>query len=452
MILSTLLLWLTIVLVVGAAARTRDHASGLALGCVCSVFWVALLRATGSVRAWDDPWTIGATVMGVVAMALVGAVSGRASVAKAANASGLREVNASSLTARAAEDRRFLSSIARAMGRYDDWLENVSCSKDPWADFGEYLRGVLFDTVGATHVQPFRVVCDGAQLEPLHRTDAMDVTTRTVCEDGVMGRVLATGASYVRGVSDEADQRQEWVGGGKKVPAWCFAVVCKANKFGVVSVGKTDLCLAAHPEATLVVERLIGQVWSSFIVKLDERSARVTDATSMLATRDAFMRDAHIALRESYAQEEPVAIAVLATQGLRRLTDAGRWEVADDVLHTIGTVIRRKVRLDDCVGRIDESRVVWLLRRVDVDLAGLVVGQLVSHVNDAISSCQAVAGTVRVDCGVATTDSSDLPLRAFLVRALEAARRARVEQKSIVLLESCDNSPDGFERSVSGAS
>lgn len=451
MSLSLLLLWFPIMLAVAAAGRLLGRSRGLTLGFLCALFWIALVQATAGAAVWGDFRAVGAVLAGAAAVTLVGGWSGQVSHAGSGASGGAYETVSSHSPRRDSLERSFLSSIGKALGRFDGWLENTSCSRDPWADFGEYLRTALFETLGARHVHPFRLVSDGAQLEPLHGAGVMGTKTRVASGEGLMGRVLATGVSYVAGVDAPENSYAELVEPGLNPPGWCFAVTRGKERLGVITVGRIDVSPAANPEAAYALERLVGQVWSVFVDKLNARSANITDSTSMLATRDAFMRDANIALRESYALGEPVAIAVLATQGLRRLTDAGRWEIADDVLHTIGGVMRRRVRLDDCLGRIDEARVVWLLRRVDGNLAKLVVGQLVSHVGEAVQSCHAAAEEVRVDCGVACSASDEVPLRALLVRALEATRRARSENRVVFFGDGDGSETIRREQEVGGA-
>ncbi len=441
MSLSMLLLWFPIVLAVGVAGRLLGRGRGLAFGFLCSLFWVSLVFAIAGVGVSSDPWSVAAIVAGVATLTLVGGWSHRGVHGDLA----IRSVSeAAKLTSGESVERRFLSSIEKALGRFDEWTDETLPSNDPWADFGEYLRSVLSDALGATHVHPYRVVGDGAELEPLHGAGLLGTKSRVTVGDDLIGRVLATDVSFVAGV----DQCEDEIA-GTSAPAWCFAVTRGRERLGVISVGTLDVSPAAHPEAARAMERLVGEVWSVFVDKLEARSASVTDSASTLGTRDAFMRDANIAIRESYSLGEPVAIAVLAVQGLRSLTDAGRWEVADDVLHTIGGVMRQKVRLDDCVGRIDESRVVWFLRRVDMALAKLVVGQLVSHVDEAIRSCPAAAGSVRIDCGVSCSGPEDVALRALLVQALDATSRARVENR-LVFFEGDSGQPATYVQGEAG--
>ncbi len=429
MSLSMLLLWFPIVLAVGVAGRVLGWGRGFAFGFLCACFWVALVFAIAGIEVFSDYWSVVAVIAGVAALTLVGGWSGQGGHLLPGESLGRLSVDLAKPGGGVSVEQGFLSSMGKALGRFDDWSEATMRSRDPWADFGEYLRSVLSNTMGATYVHPFRVVGDGTHLEPLHGAGPLGTKTRIPVGEGLIGRVLASDVSYVAGV--EGCVGHTVSSAGSAAPAWCFAVTRGRERLGVISVDSLDVSPSEHPESALALERLVGMIWSVFVDQLESRSASVTDATSKLATRDAFMRDANIALRESYALGEPVAIAVLATQGLRGLTDAGRWEVADDMLHTIGGVMRQKVRLDDCLGRIDESRVVWLLRRVDVDLAKLVVGQLLSHVNEAIRSCPVGGEPISIDCGVACSGAEEIPLRSLLVQSLEATRRSREENRLV---------------------
>jgi diguanylate cyclase (GGDEF)-like protein len=150
-----------------------------------------------------------------------------------------------------------------------------------------------------------------------------------------------------------------------------------------------------------------------------------------LLNRQAFLGFAEQSLKASYAQGEPVAIAVISLQGLRELNDAGRWEVADELVHEVGDTLRRKVRMDDRLGRFDGSRFIWLLRRVDSELALLIVKQVMNNLATFCRDPSRWQAAVEVRCGLVGSGTETPDLRTLVSRALIQSQRARVEELAI---------------------
>ena len=105
--------------------------------------------------------------------------------------------------------------------------------------------------------------------------------------------------------------------------------------------------------------------------------------------------------------------------------------MADDLVREVADALRRKIRTDDRLGRFDGSRLILLLRRVDSELASLIVSQIMSRLT-ALCADESRCGTaVTVRCGVAGSGTEEVGLRALISRALAQNRRARLENSSI---------------------
>ena len=193
------------------------------------------------------------------------------------------------------------------------------------------------------------------------------------------------------------------------------------------------------------MERLINQFWCQLIDFLESRTAVQVDPGSGLLERATFLRVAEESIRDSYSQGEPVACVVFALEGLREINDSGRWEVADDLVREVADTLRCKIRTDDRIGRFDGSRIVLLLRRVDSDLASLIVSQIMARLSARQADLQAGfacsaglwadetrdGGDITIRCGVAGSGTDQVELRRLLSRALAQCRRARIENISI---------------------
>ena len=114
-------------------------------------------------------------------------------------------------------------------------------------------------------------------------------------------------------------------------------------------------------------------------------------------------------------------------EGLRALNDTGDWDVADELICEIARTLRRKVRSDDVLGRFDGSRFVVLLRRVDSELASLIMGQVLSRLTAVCAKVSGRGLDVRIRCGLTGSGTENTEIRTLLSRALIQCGAARVE-------------------------
>jgi diguanylate cyclase (GGDEF)-like protein len=351
-----------------------------------------------------------------------------------------------------------LDRFAAVIRQFDDWLVEHRDDNDPWPAFGEFIRGVLFQCCRATHVKPYRLLSEGEELAPLREPDPFAEVKRVSARQGILGHVVTTGRSYVEGDRTQGEligQLAKGSSGARSASAapaggagdypqaivWCFPVTQGTQRLGAVTVGQLDppWRIPADNLALLrAVEQLVAQCWCLLAETVHSRTVGQDDPGSGLYNRSAFLQAARQSLRESYAQGEPVAIAVIAVEGMRELNDAGRWEVADELVREVADSLRRKVRMDDRLGRFDGSRFIWLLRRVDAELASLIVKQVMSSAfgglcgpPQADNRWSAFGGSIAVRCGVVGSGTENLDLRTLVSQALVQSRRARLEHVTI---------------------
>ena len=89
------------------------------------------------------------------------------------------------------------------------------------------------------------------------------------------------------------------------------------------------------------------------------------------------------------------------------------------------------MRLDDRSGRFDGSRFVLLLRRVDSELASLIVAQLMSRLETLCGDEARWSVKLGARCGVAGSGTDQPDLKTLVSRALIQGRRARLEDLSV---------------------
>ena len=100
-------------------------------------------------------------------------------------------------------------------------------------------------------------------------------------------------------------------------------------------------------------------------------------------------------------------------------------------MRAIGGALRRKIRMDDRLGRFDGSRFIWLLRRVDAELASLIVKQVMSRLQTLCGDRNRWRSSIAVRCGVVGSGTESPDLRTLVSHALVQSRRARLEHVTI---------------------
>jgi len=265
----------------------------------------------------------------------------------------------------------------------------------------------------------------------------LDVVRPRSARRGIIGHVVTTGRAFIAGDATSGELVRQLADESPAQIAWCFAVTEGTRRVGVVVAGGLGVAPDRSAPVFDVVERLINRFWCSLSEVHRSRSATMDDPVSGLHTREAFLAVAEQSLTESYEQGEPVAVAVIGVEGLRELNDTGRWEVSDELVRELCRSLRHKVRLDDRLGRFDGSRFIVLLRRVDSELASLIVAQLMARLETICGDRARWRSAVTVRCGIVGSGMEQPPLRALVAHALSECRRARMEHTAIA----CDLGP-----------
>lgn len=457
MTLSILLPWFPIVLAVGVGARLLNRTRGAAFGLVAALFWVLFVQSTGEAMRWGDPLTIPLLLVGSLAIVLIGAWSG-SQVAGRDDNSKTRPAPTASERSHAVDEDAF-RSVHETATEFQDWLVAYRDEPDPWPKFDEFVRSALFRCCKARHVRTYRVPVEGDELVPLHaafdpRTgrprQALDPTTsrlrqsitdsgpesgpgvsarsnarRAHAREGIVGHTVTTGRSYVAGDASQGELVRKLAEQTKDAPAWCFVVRSGARRAGVVVCGELEIDPIEHRTLLRVVESFTAQCWNLLAEAHKSRTAELYDPVSQLLTREAFLTIGSESLAESYGQGEPVAVAVVTLERLRELNDSGQWALADRLIHEVSLRMREKLRADDHVGRFDGSRFLLLLRRVDSQLASLIIEQLSTRLNEVCDDESRWGVSVCVRCGLAGSGTDRPDLSNLVSRAVAQCHRAR---------------------------
>lgn len=318
-----------------------------------------------------------------------------------------------------------MARLADMLTSFENWL--VEWGEDParWIAFDQLVRNRLSQTVGAERVRCFRVVCGGEALESLVPAQGK-LHALVPARQGVLGDVLSHGRTYRRldGPNDGAARPP--ADGANEAVCWCFPILERTERLGVVSVGRLRDEWALDPNLLEVVGRTVSLMWNRLSEREKLSVARQTDEGTGVLTRGNFFRAAEEALAEGYANWEPAVVVVLVVEGIRHLDDNGLWEQRDSLLTAVGKAIRAKVRSDDVLGRFADDRFVALLRRLEPSLGQMITHKLLEKVRSALTECACEAARLRVRCGLASAGEDRPTLRQLVSASFAAAERARL--------------------------
>ncbi len=395
------------------------------MGAVCAAFWAALVGYGIGPEVFARPGGIVVLIAGGLLLIGMGAYfGGRFESSRFGHGARSREDGEEDLSETA------LKQVHEELVRFDDWLSDHRELVDPWPDFEEFLRSMLYRTCHAGRLRVY--VRRGEELVPLRAADTVVDMEPIPAREGIIGHVLTSGRSYVRGAPEQGELVEELAAKHGGSIAWCFPIVEQGRSVGVVVVGRLGIEPLRHRTVLAVVEALAGRFWCSLADAVRSRDAVQHDPVSGLPIRPAFLRSAAQAMAEANREHEPVVMAVFSLEGLRRLGDAGRWESADALIQEVSAVLKRKVRSDDRVGRFDSSRFIVLLRRVDSALGSLIVRQLLERLQAVCGDASRWGQAVQVRCGMAGSGAEPAELEPLVTQALSRCSEARAEDRVLV--------------------
>jgi diguanylate cyclase (GGDEF)-like protein len=392
-----------------------------------------MVQSSTGLAVWQDAWSVVSVLSGSLAIVVIG---GWASALGSEVVRGERLERATGGNERNLAEAKLVSPkgdslqrIADAIDQFDVWMEHHRDETDPWPKFDEFIRFVAHRCCQAVHVQAYRHCSDNGDLISLREPGPHEWETpkRISGRGGIVGHVVTTGCAYLRRDPQQGPLVDALAAEDADAPAWCFAISCGNRRLGAVVVGKVGTAADESPALFRAVEQLVNQFWNTLVEAIASRTALLDDPVSGLHARDAFLRAAGRSLQNSYRQGEPVAVAVIALERLRELNDAGRWELADQLVREVGDRLRFKLRTDDELGRFDGSRFVLLLRRVDSHLATLIIAQVLVQIEELCGDTQRWGTPIGVRCGLAGSGTAQPDLPSLLGRALRQCHRARTE-------------------------
>ncbi len=317
-----------------------------------------------------------------------------------------------------------MGTIAMRLAAFDDWVRDWQDEPGRWMAFDQFIRTQLREIAGAGRIRCYRLVQHGEELESLTPTKEPNAD-RISARDGIYGYVVSRGHRYIRDDALLGPTVHSLANRSSDPLSWCFPVRHEAGTFGLICVGSVRGDVAADIALQESLGGVISLLWGRLIDREETILARKIDQGSGVLSRSHFFKAAEQTLSDGYASHEPTMAMVLAVEGMRRLDDAGLWDVRDTAVVAAGRAIRNKLRSDDLVGRFCDDRFVVLMRRLDTALGRMIAEKLVDAVQELMNQACAGVAEVVVRCGLAGTGQQHPTLKQLLGQAFEAVNEGR---------------------------
>ena len=412
--------WFPVALAAGLAGAIFGRRRGMVISIVGAGYWL-MLSIFGAEGATPLDW-VGAAI-GAVAIIWLGLATtpSPTGAPKPAPASPPPVVEP---RPRRQVEATPLDQVTAVANSFTEWLAANREQPDPWPEFGEFIRSTLYEACGATHVRPYRLLSDDDQLYPLRLTDPEERDFPSA-RGGVIGHVVTSGKGYRVNDPTHGELVEQLAQESDDACVWCFAIRADQRSIGVVRVGAFQDGVPDNLALQRTLEMVIGLCWITLTETCRGRLAGATDPVSGVMTYQAFMESAARALDSSYEHMEPVAVIHVSVEGLRGLRDQGRWDRANEALFEISSLLKMRVRQDDVIGALDGNTFVLVLRRVDSELAGLIVRQLAEKFVAICADVGRWGHQLNVRAGVAGSGIEQPTLRTLLSRATAKCHEAR---------------------------
>lgn len=416
MFMDVMLPWFPVMLGAWIGGRFVGQNRATWFGVMCALYWVVIVQMMTRTPFWMDASLAASLLAG--SAAIVGMVDWSSRSQSKNSERGTRQDD---------KGHGELARVSHAAGQFDEWLELKRKEDDPWASFEEFVRRTLHDVCGAMHIKPYRILTEGDILVPMRAIVVDGDVQKLSSRAGIMGHVATTGRSYYAQDASQGDLVRRLASQSSTSPQWCFAIRQGGRSIGVVSVGELggEDCSLAFLRA---IELSVSQFWGTLAEVCRGRMASDRDQVSGVLTRDSFIKSSQEVALSSYEVGEPVAMVVLAVEGHRRLLDLHLWDVANEVMRLVGQTLAGKLRPDDQLGRLDDTRFVVLLRRVDSALASLIARQLTEIVSEQLNKFLNGAGIeagLHIRSGVAGSGTTEPDVERLLGQSVVLCHMAR---------------------------
>jgi len=302
-----------------------------------------------------------------------------------------------------------------------------------WSAFDQLVREKLGRCLGAGRVRCYRVLPGSGALVPLGRAPREDEPPGAAIEDDLLLHVASTGREYYALDPARGPLLSELAARAPTAWTWVWPVCVEQIVHGVIALHDLRDPTVLSPEVRATVRQVVTFCWWHVTCVEQLAVARRTDPATGGLTRQDFQIAAERVLAESYAENEPVVLVALTTEGLRGLDDSGRWRERDALLARLGRALARRTRSDDLIGRFSDDRFVILLRRLDRTLGRLIAEKLLAAAEQCAAEVGALGERIRFRAGLVSSHPGHLSLPELLAAAFAAVEQARQEHRPLAV-------------------
>lgn len=315
--------------------------------------------------------------------------------------------------------------LERLVAAFHAWFGAIDDATQLWPAFDQLVRETLAEQIGATRVRCYHVRPGEEGLETIAQAEKSGGTPRRSVRAGLIGYVATSGRMFAAGDASHGALVDTLARDCEDGWSCIWPIRERDVTIGVIAARVTP------PETLPALPRLaaLGQFlavcWQGVAAVERARISSRTDPSSGVLRRHDFFTVAQRTLADSYAGNEPVVVASIGLEGLRRLDDAGAWQQRDALIERLGRLIQQRVRSDDLVGRFSDDRFVILLRRLDSQLAELIIATLLLGAEELLAELRIETRGLVVRGGLAGSGLAHKPLDELLTRAFETLDQAR---------------------------
>lgn len=308
---------------------------------------------------------------------------------------------------------------------FEAWLAEHGQEPDLWLAFDQLVRELLTEHLTAGRVRCYHVRPGAETLQTISQEGKSPGGKGPALREGVLGHTATSGREYVAYDPSHGPLIDDLAAQADETWTWVWPVREGRATIGIIAVGSVTDATRLTAEMRLTVGELLTLCWQHVACREQLLVLSRTDRATGVLTRSDFFGVAGRALADSYAASEPVVLATLTIEGLRRLDDTGRWQQRDALVEHIGRLAAARVRADDLVGRFSDDRFVVLLRRLDSGLGRLIAEKILAKATECLAEAEEPDARLRVRVGLVGSGFGQPSLETLLAAAFETVDRAR---------------------------
>jgi diguanylate cyclase (GGDEF)-like protein len=241
-------------------------------------------------------------------------------------------------------------------------------------------------------------------------------------------RLIATGRAYAdlldpanSETRNSAVQQSQAIDEGAGVPyrvCYCLSAAPRAPKHWIEDRGRWFADGQGRPVLARGVIRTIAEPHDRFL-----RAG--PDAATGAINREHLAERLGAALQEAIRLRNSCGFMMVSIDGLTRINENYGYDIADEVIATVVSRLRTRMRGEDCLGRVAGNKFGIVLKNCSPDDMTHAADRFLSAVRDDVVMTAAGPVSVTVTIGGVTAPRQAANVHEIFARAQEALDRAR---------------------------